>query len=72
MSTRERKWSILKINFMFVIHKAAAPRPPSAHQVTFWQEKKVSQQKVLLPIEIVTDNPLQTQRHNLSNNYIKM
>jgi hypothetical protein len=32
--------------------------PPSAHLVTFWQEKKVP--------------PLQTQRHNLSNNYTEM
>jgi hypothetical protein len=34
------------------------PPPPSAHLVTFWREKKVP--------------PLQTQRHNPSNNYTKM
>ncbi len=34
------------------------PPPPSAHLVTFWREKKGSS--------------LQTHRHNLSNNYIKI
>ncbi len=34
------------------------PPAPCAHLVTFWREKKVP--------------PLQTQRHNSSNNYTKM